>query len=156
GQRQVRGVAGLCRSTAAPGFAWHWPCTSIGRTHCETASHREPFLCTLAPPSRTTSGRLRLAKHRKWSGKEALMRMQVHELALSIIEALAPMMPLIQRQDRSLALQLRASASSIVLNIAEAAYSDPGNKRARFFSAAGSANESRSAIRVAVAWRYVS
>ena len=83
------------------------------------------------------------------------MRMQVHEMALSTIEALAPVVPLIQRQDRALALQLRASASSIVLNIAEAEYSDPGNKRARFFTAAGSANESRAAVRVAIAWRYV-
>ena len=84
------------------------------------------------------------------------MRMQVHEMALSIIEALAPIVGLIQRQDRGLAQQLRASASSIVLNIAEAEYSDPGNKRARFFTAAGSANESRAAVRVAIAWRYVS
>jgi four helix bundle protein len=83
------------------------------------------------------------------------MRMQVHEMALAIVESLAPILPLIQRQDRALALQLRASASSMVLNIAEAEYSDPGNKRARLFTAAGSANESRSAVRVAMAWRYV-
>jgi len=43
----------------------------------------------------------------------------------------------------------------MVLNIAESEYSDPGNKRARLFTAAGSANESRSAVRVAVAWGYV-
>ncbi len=83
------------------------------------------------------------------------MAMQVHEMAPSIVEALAPLMPLIQRQDRALAVQLRTAASSMVLNIAESEYSDPGNKRARLFTAAGSANESRSAIRVAVAWGYV-
>jgi hypothetical protein len=38
------------------------------------------------------------------------------------------------------------------LNIAEAEYSDPGNKRARFFTAAGSANEALAALNVAVAW----
>ncbi len=83
------------------------------------------------------------------------MAMQVHEMALSIVEALAPLMPLIQRQDRALAVQLRTAASSMVLNIAESEYSDPGNKRARLFTAAGSANESRSAVRVAIAWGYV-
>ncbi len=82
------------------------------------------------------------------------MAMQVHEMALAIIEGLAPLMPLIQRHDRGLAVQLRTAASSMVLNIAEFEYSDPGNKRARLFTAAGSANESRSAVRVALAWGY--
>jgi len=80
------------------------------------------------------------------------MAMLVHEKALSIIEALAPIMPLIQRQDRALALQLRTAANSMVLNVAESQYSDPGNRRARLFTAAGSTNESRSAVRVAIAW----
>jgi four helix bundle protein len=83
------------------------------------------------------------------------MAMLVHEKALSIIEALAPLMPLIQRQDRGLAVQLRSAASSVVLNIAESEYSDPGNRRARLFTAAGSTNESRSAVRVAIAWGYI-
>jgi four helix bundle protein len=83
------------------------------------------------------------------------MAMLVHEKALSIIEALAPLMPLIQRQDRALAVQLRTAASSMVLNIAESEYSDSGNRRARLFTAAGSTNESRSAVRVAIAWGYL-
>jgi len=83
------------------------------------------------------------------------MGFQVHEMALAIIEDLRALMPLVQRQDRALALQLRASASSIVLNIAESQYNDPGNRRARLFTAAGSANESRSAVRVAIAWGYI-
>ena len=81
--------------------------------------------------------------------------MKVHEMALSVVELLAPLMPLIQRRDASLALQLRRSASSIALNIAESEHSDPGNRRARLFTAAGSANESRSALRVAIAWGYI-
>jgi four helix bundle protein len=83
------------------------------------------------------------------------MALQVHELALSIVEALAPLMPLIQRRDRALTSQLRTAASSMVLNIAESEHSDPGNRRARLFTAAGSANESRSAVRVAIAWGYI-
>jgi four helix bundle protein len=43
----------------------------------------------------------------------------------------------------------------MALNIAESEYSDPGNRRARLFTAAGSTNESRSALRVAVAWGYI-
>src|SRR5204863_9013631 len=83
------------------------------------------------------------------------MALQVHALALSIVEALAPIMPLIQRQDRALAVQLRTAVNSMVLNIAESEYSDPGNKRARLFTAAGSTNESRSAVRLAIAWGYL-
>jgi four helix bundle protein len=83
------------------------------------------------------------------------MALQVHEMALSIVEALAPLMPLVQRHDRALAVQLRNAANSMVLNIAESEYSDPGNRRARLFTAAGSANESRSAVRAAVAWGYI-
>lgn len=51
--------------------------------------------------------------------------------------------------------QLRRAASSIGLNIAEAALSDPGNKRARFHTAAGSARETQHALRQAIAWRHV-
>ena len=83
------------------------------------------------------------------------MRLQVHEMAITIIEALAPLAPLVARHDRDLASQLRRAASSMALNIAESEYSDPGNRRARLFTAAGSTNESRSALRVAVAWGYV-
>jgi len=83
------------------------------------------------------------------------MGFQVQDMALAVIEDLRPLMPLVQRQDRDLAAQLKASASSMVLNIAESQYSDAGNRRARLFTAAGSANESRAAVRVAVAWGYL-
>jgi four helix bundle protein len=83
------------------------------------------------------------------------MRLQVHEMAITIIEELAPLAPLVARHDRDLASQLRRAASSMALNIAESEYSDAGNRRARLFTAAGSTNESRSALRVAVAWGYI-
>jgi four helix bundle protein len=83
------------------------------------------------------------------------MPLRVHQVALEAVSALRPLMPLIQRRDRSLAPQLTRAASSIVLNIGEAEYSDPGNRRARFHSAAGSANETRSALQVALAWGYI-
>ena len=84
------------------------------------------------------------------------MALQAHQVALETIIALRPLVPRIRRHDRSLAVQLMRAASSVVLNIGEAEYSDPGNRRARLYSAAGSANESRSALLVAVAWGYVS
>ncbi|HEY2409122.1 MAG TPA: four helix bundle protein [Polyangiaceae bacterium] len=82
------------------------------------------------------------------------MSLQVQQIALEAIAALRPLMPLIRRSDRSLADQLARAASSVVLNLAEGACSDPGNRRARYFSAAGSANEARAALRVAITWGY--
>ena len=78
----------------------------------------------------------------------------VGEVSLKLIEALEPLVSRIKRRDRSLADQLVRAASSVTLNISEADYSDPGNKRARLFTAAGSANEVRAAVKVAVAWKY--
>ncbi len=72
-----------------------------------------------------------------------------------MIAALRPLVARIRRHDRSLADQLVRAASSVALNIGEADVSDPGNQRARFFTAAGSANESLAALRVAVAWGYI-
>lgn len=81
--------------------------------------------------------------------------LEVEHVALQAIGALRPLMPRIARHDRSLDTQLRRAASSMVLDVCEAQHSDAGNRRARFHSAAGSANESRGALRVAVAWGYV-
>jgi four helix bundle protein len=83
------------------------------------------------------------------------MAFQVEALSIELIEALRPIVPRIKRHDRSLADQLARAASSITLNIAESNYSDPGNRKARLFTAAGSANETRAALRIAVAWGYV-
>jgi four helix bundle protein len=78
----------------------------------------------------------------------------VGRVALEMVEALQPVVSRIKRQDRSLADQLVRAAGSVVLNVAEADYSDPGNKRSRLFTAAGSANEVRAAVELAVAWKY--
>ena len=83
------------------------------------------------------------------------MRLHVHRIAHDTVTEIAPLVTAIRRADRSLADQLRRSASSIVLNIAEGEYSDPGTARSRFHSAAGSANETRAALRLAMAWGYV-
>jgi len=83
------------------------------------------------------------------------MPLIVAELSIELIETLRPLMPRIKARDKNLAEQIQRAASSVVLNIGEAEYSDPGNRRARFHSAAGSAGETRAAVRLAVAWGIV-
>jgi len=83
------------------------------------------------------------------------MALQVAALSIELIEALQPLVPRIKQRDKSLADQMTRAANSIALNIGEAEHSDPGNRRARFFTAAGSAGETQTAIRVAVAWRHM-
>ena len=80
---------------------------------------------------------------------------QVAELSFQLIDDLRPLVSEIRRRDRSLADQLMRAASSVALNVAEAQKSDGGNMKARFFTAAGSANETRAALRVAVGWRHI-
>lgn len=82
------------------------------------------------------------------------MPFQVAELSIELVEALVPLMSRIKQRDKSLADQLSRAANSISLNCAEAEFSDPGNRRARLHTAAGSAGETRMALRLAVAWRY--
>jgi four helix bundle protein len=83
------------------------------------------------------------------------MSFQVGDLSIELVETLAPLMPRLKQRDKALADQLSRAASSICLNLGEAEFSDPGNRRARLFTAAGSAGETRNALRLAVAWRIV-
>jgi len=83
------------------------------------------------------------------------MAFQLEELSLDLITSLVPLMPRIKQRDKNLADQLRRAASSVGLNAAEAAFSDPGNRRARLHSAAGSANETRHALLQAVRWEII-
>jgi four helix bundle protein len=82
------------------------------------------------------------------------MALDVHAVALEAVVALRSLVAQVARHDRDLAIQLRRAASSMVLNLAEAERSDPGNSRARLHSAAGSTAESRAALRLAIAWGY--
>ena len=82
------------------------------------------------------------------------MSLLVASLSFDMVAAIRPLVTRIRRYDRSLADQLVRAASSVALNVAEAEYSDPGNKRARLFTAAGSANETRAALKLASAWGY--
>jgi four helix bundle protein len=81
---------------------------------------------------------------------------QVLDVAIEAIESLAPIVARIRRHDRDLGEQLRTALSSTALNAAEGNHSQGGHRIARFSTAAGSNAESRAALRVAVAWGYVS
>ncbi|MGD8860392.1 MAG: four helix bundle protein [Myxococcales bacterium] len=77
------------------------------------------------------------------------------QIALDVVQDLAPVLKRVRRQDQSLFDQARRAANSIVLNIAEAEGSVGGNARLRYGSAMGSARELSAALRLAVAWGYV-
>lgn len=79
----------------------------------------------------------------------------IADLSIELIESLRPVMGPIKARDKNLEDQIRRAASSVALNIGEAQYSDPGNRRARFHTAAGSAGETLAALRVALAWGIV-
>src|SRR5689334_25380885 len=83
------------------------------------------------------------------------MALQVAEYSFELIELLEPLVRRIRVRDKSLADQIARAASSIALNIAEGDVSDAGNQRARFFTASGSASETRAGLRVATCWRYI-
>lgn len=80
---------------------------------------------------------------------------QLETITLEIIKQLKPIVRRIESHDRNLADQLKRAATSIALNVSEGAHAKGGNRKAHFHIAAGSANESRAALRVASAWGYV-
>jgi len=76
-------------------------------------------------------------------------------VATDAVRLLRPLVERIQRHDKSLVDQLKRAASSVVLNLAEAAYNNAGHRRSRLESARGSANEVRAALALACAWGYI-
>ena len=83
------------------------------------------------------------------------MTLQAHEVALEMIASLKPLVAIIARHDRSLADQLKRSGSGVALALGEGTYSRKGNQPARYQEALASAGESRTALRVALAWGYL-
>ena len=77
------------------------------------------------------------------------------ETALKLINNLRPIVPIIERNDRNLADQLRRAGTSVVLNLAEGSRSAKGNRGKHYAIAHGSASEVKAALRVAVAWGWI-
>ena len=84
------------------------------------------------------------------------MRFEALELSLDVIRSLRGVLPRIQRQDRDLARQIRRAVSSVALNLGEGNRRQGGDRKHLWRIAAGSAEEVRTALRVAEAWGFVS
>ena len=83
-------------------------------------------------------------------------RSQVLDFAICAIETLRPVVVRIRQCDRDLGEQIRRALSSVALNIGEGSGNEGGTRLARYATAAGSNAEVRAALRVAIAWGYVS
>lgn len=81
--------------------------------------------------------------------------LRIYPVCIELVAAIRPLALRIEKHDRDQARQLRRSATSVVLNVAEGAAGRGGNKRLRYRNALGSAEESRANLEVAVALGYV-
>ena len=84
------------------------------------------------------------------------MKLRILDVALESLKVLRPVLLRIRREDPALHRQVRDALNSMVLNLGEAEYSDPGTRKARFHTACGSTNEARAGVLAAQAWGYVS
>ena len=78
------------------------------------------------------------------------------EMSLQFLERLVPFETRIRQRSASLAKQLAEASESIALNLGEGRLRQAGDKRRHFEMAAGSASEVTTALRIAVAKRYIS
>ena len=83
------------------------------------------------------------------------MRFDALELSLDTIQSLRPVHHAIRSRDPALAKQLRDAASSVALNVSEGSRRSGRDKLHLWSVAAGSAEEVRTALRVAGAWGYL-
>ena len=81
--------------------------------------------------------------------------LRIHDVMLETIRRMRPLIGAIERCDTNLAKQLKSSASSVTLNIAEGGGSFGGTRRERYRNALGSARETLSNLRTAEAFGYV-
>jgi len=77
------------------------------------------------------------------------------EVSLELIGALAPLVPIVERNDRELGDQIRRAANSVSLNLGEGQRSAKGNRQKHYAIAHGSANEVKAALLVAQAWGWI-
>ena len=77
------------------------------------------------------------------------------EIALQVIASLKPIVVVIRRENGELARQIVASASSVAANLAEGSGREGADRRRFYRIAAGSAQETRAHVRVALTWGWV-
>lgn len=78
-----------------------------------------------------------------------------HEVALAWAAALGPALAKVARGDADLARQLRRAVASVPLNLAEGSRRVGKDRMHHYRIAAGSAEEARSALALALAWRHL-
>jgi four helix bundle protein len=81
--------------------------------------------------------------------------LSIHDVMLDAIATMRPVVRAIAGHDGDLASQLKRSASSVVLNIAEGSGSAGGVRRQRYRTALGSAREAWSCLLVAERAGYI-
>jgi four helix bundle protein len=80
------------------------------------------------------------------------MRFEVLEISVQLVDALRPLMVSLGRRDVDLARQVKRAGSSVTLNIGEGRQRIGRDRLHAYRIAAGSADEVRVALRMAVAW----
>jgi four helix bundle protein len=84
------------------------------------------------------------------------MSLRIYPVILELIEEVRRrFLPRIEAEDRDLARQLRRALCSISLNTGEGMHAQGGVRRARYFTAKGSAREVLSCLEVAFAMGYI-
>ncbi len=83
------------------------------------------------------------------------MSFKVLSLSIELASLLREPLRLIRREDRDLANQLRRSVNSIALNLSEGRRREGRDRLHHYRIAAGSADESRTALQLAEAWQYI-
>ncbi len=78
--------------------------------------------------------------------------LRVYDVALSLVQDVAPLATDIGRKDPDLARQLRRALSSVPLNISEGSYARGARRDASYQIAMGSAREALSCLETAQAW----
>jgi four helix bundle protein len=81
--------------------------------------------------------------------------LRIYPVSLDMLREIKPLVDRIARADRAHADQLRRSALSVTLNLAEGSGSRGGNRRARYDSALGSARETLANLEAAEAIGYL-
>jgi four helix bundle protein len=77
--------------------------------------------------------------------------LRIYDDALAMVREVRVYRLVIERSDRDHAKQLRRAAKSVVLGLAEGAYSRKGNRKVRYHEALGSARETLACLELAVA-----
>ncbi len=81
--------------------------------------------------------------------------LRIYPVILEVLHQLRAALAQIERRDSDLARQLRRSATSILLNVAEGSYSRGRSRAARYHTALGSARETLACLEAAHALSYM-